>query len=65
MKAEIKITGKMDYYYETQKFHILGQATKALSELRKVLKSNKVPYEYIRNESIKISGGRAYVRKLN
>lgn len=65
MKAEIKVTGTMKKHQVSKKFHILAHAQQELSNLRKYLKSNYIPYEYVRNQSIKIDGGRAYVRKLN
>ena len=63
MKAELKTSGTMKEHHGSQKFQILAQAQHELSNLRKYLKSNYIPYEYVRNESIKITGGKAYVKR--
>lgn len=63
MKAEIIVSGTMKEYHDSQKFQIIAQAQQELNNLRKYLRSKYIPYEYLRNESITIEGGRAYVKR--
>lgn len=61
MKKQIKVTGTMANYFDSQKFHLAGETVRRLSEMRHYLKSNKIPYTYKVGQYLDIDGGRAEI----